>query len=55
MTERDRVKFVVDRDGPEAARKFAEQGLALYTEAAIRESKYREAVAYYKKYLTEST
>lgn len=51
MTEQDRITFVEQRDGKEAALKFAEQGLALYTEAAIRLSQYKDSIIFYKEYL----
>ena len=55
MTEEERIKFIEQRDGKEAAIKFAEQGLALYTEAAIRESKYKDSILFYKQYIVDRT
>lgn len=49
--EKQRIDFVEGRDGPEAAKKFAEQILALYKNAAIAESKYSNSIKYLTKYL----
>lgn len=47
MEEKDRLKFVEERDGHQAMLKFAEQGLYAYLKASINNSKYKESIEAY--------
>ena len=53
MTEEDRLKFVEERDGLEAAIKFAHQGIGIYVKAAIESSKYKDSIKEYTRFLNE--
>jgi len=45
------VSFLIQRDGKDATVKFAEQTLSLYVSAAINESKYKESIDEYIRFL----
>jgi len=49
--EKFRIEFIEKRDGPEAAKKFAQQTLAIYTEAAVQRSAFKDSVEYLREYL----
>ena len=53
--EKDRVAFIEDRDGEEAAVRFAEQTAALYVIAALENSPYKKSVNYFLQYIEEKT
>lgn len=51
MNEKDRLDFVEERDGLEAAIKFAQQNVCLYIKASIDQGHYKDSVDEYKKFL----
>ena len=52
MTELDRIKFIIERDGLEAAIKFSEQGIAVYIEMALQSKpELKKAIEEYKEFL----
>lgn len=55
MNENARIAFIIERDGEEAAEKFVEQGLALYIEAAIQRSSYKESIEEYTRFLEKES
>lgn len=53
MNEADRIALIAERDGAEEAEKFVEQGLYLYIMGAIHDSKYKDSIDEYIKFLEE--
>jgi hypothetical protein len=51
--ERDRISFVIERDGMEAAIKWAEQTRAIYFKAAVEHSPYADSIAELEQFLRE--
>lgn len=50
-SEKKRIEFLENRDGKEGAKKFAEQTLAIYTQAALQESRFYESIKFLKEYV----
>jgi len=53
MDERTRIQFLIDRYGEEAAKLWAEQTLAIYESAALKESKYHDSILSLRAFLGE--
>lgn len=51
MSEKERLDFIIERDGLEAAIKFAEQGLYLYIIEALKRSSLGESTKEWIKFL----
>ena len=51
--EKQRIEFVTNRDGEEAAKLFAEQTLAIYETSAINESRFSDSIEWLRKYLNK--
>lgn len=52
--ERERIDFLIKRDGLEKTREWVEMGLATYIDAAVRESKYWANIQEFQKFLEET-
>jgi len=53
MKELDRIDFIIERDGLEAALKFSEQGVAIYVEASVRSGMYKSSIKVFTDFLAE--
>ena len=51
VPEKDRLKFVEERDGLDAAILFAKQGMCVYIKAAMDSSRYKESLEEYSRFL----
>ena len=45
MNERERIRFIFNRDGKDAAREWAKQTLAIYEQEALQQSKHWESIS----------
>ena len=53
LSESERIKFVTERDGEEAALNFVYQTLCIYTRAAMEDTKFKHSITTYVNYLKE--
>lgn len=53
MSERERIQFVVDRDGPVAAIEWAERTLAIYVEDSVRKGPHAASIKELREWLAE--
>ena len=51
--ERDRIDFVVQRDGMEAAVKWAEQTRSIYFRASVEQSRFGDSIDELEAFLKE--
>ena len=54
ISEEERLAFVAKRDGFDASLKFACQGIGIYINASVDQSKYKGSLETYKKFLREN-